>query len=147
LYRYTSAQCGAAASAWWLVGYGCQLDKPGVAITFVGPDVPGHLHGTSKGVSGASHTPKVSFYMGEYHAFVEEQEAKEEKAATTARAKKAGTAKGKGAVTADDDSDSAPTPGPCLVFGADMVRWWHFSCYLQIARMVHVTTVCTTHIH
>ena len=41
----SEAECAAAAGAWWLVGYGCQLDKPGVAITFVGPDVPLELHG------------------------------------------------------------------------------------------------------
>ena len=47
-----SAECGAAGSAWWLVGAGCQLDKPGVAVTCIGPAVPARLHNTKRGVGG-----------------------------------------------------------------------------------------------
>ena len=67
--------------------------------------------GVSRGVSGASHTPKVTFYKGEYHAFVAEQEAREEKAAAAAAAA----------------APTTTTPGPCLVFGADMVGSWYTS--------------------
>ena len=74
---------------------------PGVAVTFVGPDVPEHLHGVSRGVAGASHTPSVTFHRGDYHTFVGEQDAK------GLPAKEAGTTR-KGA-----DNWSAPyTPSP-----------------------------------
>ena len=92
-------ECAARGAAWWTVGYGCNLDRPGAAITLVGTDVPSHLHGVSRGVGGASHTPKVSFHRGHYHDFVE-------LLTETNRA-------------AAKDEDGEDVPGPCLVFAAD----------------------------
>ena len=92
--------CDAAADAMWLVGYGAALEKPGVEVAVVAPDLPDAWHGSTRSVGGDEKgTRSVSFHRGRYDDFA------------------AGTAKEGG--TKGDDASPAST-GPCLVFALDL---------------------------
>ena len=62
--------CDAAADAMWLVGYGAALEKPGVEVTVVAPDLPEGWHGVKRSVGGDDRgTRSVSFHRGRYDDF------------------------------------------------------------------------------
>jgi len=97
-------------------------------------EVPEHLDGTSRGVGGASHTPAVSFWRGEYHAFVENASGNNNNGQLSSN-KGNGNGKGKGpkgkgkgpavggSSGSASESGAAAAPGPCLVVGYNMVGW------------------------
>ena len=90
--------CDAAADAMWLVGYGAALEKPGVEVTVVAPDLPEGWHGVKRSVGGDDRgTRSVSFHRGRYDDF----------------------AAAAGGTKAGDDASPAST-GPCLVFALDL---------------------------
>ena len=90
--------CDAAADAMWLVGYGAALEKPGVEVTVVAPDLPKGWHGVKRSVGGDDRgTRSVSFHRGRYDDF----------------------AAAAGGTKAGDDASPAST-GPCLVFALDL---------------------------
>ena len=62
--------CDAAADAMWLVGYGAALEKPGVEVTVVAPDLPEGWHVVKRSVGGDDRgTRSVSFHRGRYDDF------------------------------------------------------------------------------
>ena len=57
------AACGAGGAAWWLIGYGCGLDKPGAAVTVVGE--------AASSESSESTSRVATFCRGSYADFVD----------------------------------------------------------------------------
>ena len=91
--------CEAAADAMWLVGYGAALEKPGVEVTVVAPDLPEGWHRARRSVGGDERgTRSVSFHRGRYDDF-------------------AGDATGG---TKEGGDASPASTGPCLVFALDL---------------------------
>ena len=91
--------CEATADAMWLVGYGAALEKPGVEVTVVAPDLPEGWHRARRSVGGDERgTRSVSFHRGRYDDF-------------------AGDATGG---TKEGGDASPASTGPCLVFALDL---------------------------
>ena len=85
--------CDAAVNAFWLVGYGAGLEKPGVTVTVIAPDLPEAWHGTRRQVGGDEKgTRFVAFHRGRYDDFAQ---------------------------LCEDKGEDAP-PGPCMVLALDL---------------------------